>query len=153
MQWDYCCCCRTCIRWTFGPACIYNLNELVPITSMSYPLLFFLSFCFISSFFLSFILILIYSFFIYYILTTTFSPSIPSTPLPMSLLAQIHFSVKKRVCLPGISTKHGIISYNKTRHKPLFQDWKKQASRRKRIPRETQKSQRYLPLLAVPQEH
>ena len=39
---------------------------------------------------------------------------------------------KKRVHHPGISTEHGLTIYNKTGHKPSYQGWIRQPSRRKR---------------------
>lgn len=41
---------------------------------------------------------------------------------------------QKRAGLPGTSTKHDIICYNNTRHKPLHEDWTRWPSRKKRIP-------------------
>ena len=63
--------------------------------------------------------------------------------LPLFLLAfppilQIHcssISLQKIARLPGISTEHSITSYNKTTHKPSYQDWVSQTSRRKNFSR------------------
>jgi hypothetical protein len=70
-------------------------------------------------------------------------PLPPLLPVPPSSLTcpQIlssSISLQKRA---GSSTKHGLASYSMTRHKPLFQGWKRQPSKRRRVPR-AGKSQR-----------
>lgn len=38
------------------------------------------------------------------------------------------FPLQKRASLPGISTKHGITRFNKTRPKPLYQGWARETT-------------------------
>lgn len=75
-----------------------------------------------------------YSPLIHYILTVVSPPSTPSTPTPPSLpdLLLLHCPLKK-AGVPEISTEYGIANYNKTRHKPSYQGWAGQPSRRKRV--------------------
>jgi len=59
-------------------------------------------------------------------------------PLPTSSLPQISSSsifVQKRAGLPVILTEKSIKRGNKTRQKPLNQDWLKYSSRKKQIPK------------------
>lgn len=70
--------------------------------------------------------------FIYYILTIVSLPSTPSLH-PLSLRSTFPFLLKKKTCLPGLSTEHGLTSYGKTEPKPSYQGWTKQPSRRKRV--------------------
>lgn len=52
---------------------------------------------------------------IHYIITVVTPPSTPQSPSP----TQIHFiSFQNKVGHPGITTKHSMTSYNKSRHKP-----------------------------------
>lgn len=62
----------------------------------------------------------------------------PQLPSPLHPLPPI--SLQKRADIPEISTEHSIIKYNK-RHKPSYQGWKRQPSKRKMVPR-AGKSQR-----------
>lgn len=75
----------------------------------------------------------------------------PSSPLPLIYGSSI--SIWKRAGFPVITTKDYITSYNKTRHKPSYQVWIRQSSRRKRFPRagKSQRKPTSLPLLGVPQ--
>ena len=77
--------------------------------------------------------------------TTAPSPfSLPSSQPLTFPLPQIHRSsifLQKRAGLSGISTKHSIIRYNKSRHKPSHQGWTRQSNSRKGVSR-TGKSER-----------
>lgn len=89
-------------------------------------------------------LLFIYLFFIQYILIIVSTPStLPSTSFPyLSSPLQNHsssISLQKRASIPGILTKHTIKRYNKTRHKPLYQSWMRQHSRKKRDSRAGQR--------------
>ena len=66
----------------------------------------------------------------YYILTTA-SPSSSPLGLPHSKTLLL-LSLQKRAGLPGISTKHGIPSYNKIRHFPSYWAWTRQPRMRNR---------------------
>lgn len=83
-------------------------------------------------------------FFIQYILIIVSTPStLPSTSFPyLSSPLQNHsssISLQKRASIPGILTKHTIKRYNTTRHKPLYQSWMRQHSRKKRDSRAGQR--------------
>ena len=68
-----------------------------------------------------------------------FYQSLPC-PLSISPLPQIHSSVslQKRAGLPRISTGLGT-TRNKARHKPSYQDWMRQPSRKKCVPKSGQR--------------
>lgn len=74
-------------------------------------------------------------FFLYSFLCNT---SWPQSPLLALVLVSphilcLHFPLNIPG-LPGITSRHGIIRCNKTRHKPSYLDWMRQCSSRKRIP-------------------
>lgn len=77
-----------------------------------------------------------------------------STPLPF-LFKQTNKNNHNKKSRPGISTKHSITNYNKTGHKPSYQDWTGWSSRRKRLPRAGKSIWDIYPptLLGVPQEY
>lgn len=56
-------------------------------------------------------------------------------------------SLQKRGGLQGMSTKHDITSY-KTRYKPSYQDWTRQPSKGRRVPRTKSQQHPLLPVLA-----
>ena len=60
-------------------------------------------------------------------------------PCPLSLCS----SFRKRVSHPGISTTHGITRYKKTKHKPSYQSWEKQPTRREKFPKRKEKKQKW----------
>lgn len=81
-----------------------------------------------------------------------YSPCLSHSPL-----SQIHcsfISLQIRTSLPMISTKHSIKRCSETKYKPSYQGWTRQPSRKKRVLRPGQKSQRHppLPLLGLAQK-
>lgn len=79
-------------------------------------------------------------FFLYSFLCNT---SWPQSPLLALVLVSphilcLHFPLNIPG-LPGITSRHGIIRCNKTRHKPSYLDWMRQCSSRKRIPQKKNK--------------
>jgi hypothetical protein len=79
----------------------------------------------LGAFFFSFLLT-------YSIQTAASSSSIPLSPTPPDpfLLLSIH----QRAHLPGIATERGLTTYSKIRHKPSYQGWMRQPSRKKSVP-------------------
>lgn len=87
--------------------------------------------------------------FMYHIPTSVSPPFTPlchflllSTSPPPQVLLLPFPSEKSRDNSGLLSTKHGITSYKKTRHKPLHQNWMRPPSRRKSCLKSRQKSQR-----------
>lgn len=78
----------------------------------------------------------------------SYATSQPQPPLPPVIQVSLHLplpqiygssiSLQEKAGLPGISNKLGITWYNKTRHKPSHQGWKRQPSRRKRVSKESE---------------
>lgn len=82
------------------------------------------------------------------------TPLLPVSYTTSFHLAQVHYSPvspQKREGKPGIPTKHGIFSFNKTIF--LYHGWKRKPHRKSRVSKVGKcQSQTLLPLLAVPQE-
>lgn len=74
-------------------------------------------------------------FFLYSFLCNTSWPQSPLLALVLVFphILCLHFPLNIPG-LPGITSRHGIIRCNKTRHKPSYLDWMRQCSSRKRIP-------------------
>lgn len=84
------------------------------------------------------------------------SPS--NSPLPqihsfsLSLQNKIHQKLAKiRARIQEIATKHGLIMYNKTQHRPSYQDWMRQSSEMKRF--WTQAKESGTPLFLLLESH
>lgn len=75
-----------------------------------------------------FLFLSFYSCLIHYILTAVFLAfTLPRIPHLLSLPdLLLHFPSQNSDSLLGISTKHGITSYNKTKHKHSYQGWTRQ---------------------------
>lgn len=86
--------------------------------------------CFVDSFVEKFkkYLFCMYSSFMHYILTGVSPLSTPPTPSTTFSRCQIHFlsiSLHKGTGLPGRATELDIAGYRKSRHKPLYRDWRR----------------------------
>lgn len=60
------------------------------------------------------------------------SPSLHSSISPFPQIQSSSISLQKRAGLAGTSRKHGITSYNKTRHESLHQGWMTQGKESQR---------------------
>ena len=78
---------------------------------------------------------LFYLFFSHKHIPTTIFPHSSQHPLPSIADALFCFSSEKKANFPVMSTGHSVTRCNKTRHKPSYQGWTRQPSRRKRVPR------------------
>lgn len=66
----------------------------------------------------------------------------PPSPLPHIYLSSI--SLQKRNGLPGLSPELGIPQCSKIRYNPSYQEWTKQPSKRKIVPREDKESETHI---------
>jgi hypothetical protein len=70
-----------------------------------------------------------------FLITPPTPPNLPTT-FPVPQINSSSVSLQRRAAgLPEISTEPSITRYNKSRHKPSYQGWIQQLSRRKWVPR------------------